>query len=202
MQQELCRQRSRLRAAKVRIQYLPTANLLSYPFRFDRVFWEFSWFTSVTLGAVRYSVPAFKYARPPGLQTDRIYRTLPSLVLFCAPYNLCWWNIVIIQSDGKVTQPIPETGSICRKINYSEIRKGKTSFLSDFRGERDKVWRISSKLSSLNTKGRPERFLTCTLPVSSETVHQTRFCRFICHRRIGKVSLISFWQVKYERDAR
>jgi hypothetical protein len=32
------------------------------------------------------------------------------------------------------------------------------SFLSDFRGERNKVWRISSKLSSLNTEG-PARFL-------------------------------------------
>jgi hypothetical protein len=40
------------------------------------------------------------------------------------------------------------------------------SFLSDFRGERNKVWRISTKLFSFNTEGRPEWFLSCTLPVS------------------------------------
>jgi hypothetical protein len=29
----------------------------------------------------------------------------------------------IIQGDQKVMQPIPDTGSICQKINYTKIKK-------------------------------------------------------------------------------
>jgi hypothetical protein len=30
---------------------------------------------------------------------------------------------IVLQSDRKVTQPIPDTSSICQKINYIELRK-------------------------------------------------------------------------------
>jgi hypothetical protein len=35
-----------------------------------------------------------------------------------------------------------------------------------------------------------------------QMVHQTRHCRFVWQRRIGNVSLNSFWQVKWERNFR
>jgi hypothetical protein len=35
-------------------------------------------------------------------------------------------NLLIIQGDRKITQPIPDTYSICQKTNYTEIWKQKT----------------------------------------------------------------------------
>jgi hypothetical protein len=51
--------------------------------------------------------------------------------------------------------------------------------------EHNKVWRISSKLSSLNTEGRSKQFLSCLLRVT-EKVHHTRYRRSVWHWRIGK----------------
>jgi hypothetical protein len=69
-----------------------------------------------------------------------------------------------LQDDRKVTQPIPDTCSICqkKKKNYTEIIKQKTIL--------HQVLEMStaSTLSSLNTEGRPERFLSCTLPLAQE----------------------------------
>jgi hypothetical protein len=36
-----------------------------------------------------------------------------------------WLVVSMIQGDRKVTQPVPDTCSTCRKINYTEIRKQK-----------------------------------------------------------------------------
>jgi hypothetical protein len=37
-------------------------------------------------------------------------------------------NIPFLQGDRKVKQPIPDTCSVCQKINYTAIRKQKTMF--------------------------------------------------------------------------
>jgi hypothetical protein len=62
--------------------------------------------------------------------------------------------------------------------------------------ERNKVWRISTKLSSLNTEGRPERFLSCTLPVSRKRFTRRDTVDLFGTGESGNVSLNSFWQVK------
>jgi hypothetical protein len=41
----------------------------------------------------------------------------------------CRWEIMFVQDDRKVTQPIPDTCSICQKIKYIEIRKQKNNII-------------------------------------------------------------------------
>jgi hypothetical protein len=50
---------------------------------------------------------------------------IKSVVYFNLPRDICEIIVAIIQSDRKVTQPIPDTYSVCQKRNYNEIRKQK-----------------------------------------------------------------------------
>jgi hypothetical protein len=73
-------------------------------------------------------------------------------------YQVPWvraWHVHDMDEVLKSLQPYEHF----RRIIHSEEKVFSV-------GGRNKVWRISSKLSSLNTDGRPERFLSCTLPVS------------------------------------
>jgi hypothetical protein len=85
----------------------------------------------------------------------------------------------IIQSDRKVTQPILDTCCVCQKINYIETRKQKT--MSYY------VLEMSTAFSDASIHSFPH--ILC-FPVKSfcvtETVHQTRYCRYVWHRRIWK----------------
>jgi hypothetical protein len=94
-----------------------------------------------------------------------------------------------VQGDRKVTQPIPDICSICKKINYTEIGKQKTMLYQ--------VLEMSTAFSDACI--HPSSHVWCN-PVNSscvtETVHQTRYCRFVWHKRIGKCIPNSYWQVK------
>jgi hypothetical protein len=70
------------------------------------------------------------------------------------------------------------------------------SFLHDFHGERNKVWQILSKLSSLNTEGRLELFLSCMLPVSQKRFTGWDTVDLFGTAESGNLSPNSFWQVK------
>lgn len=52
--------------------------------------------------------------------------------------------LIIIQSDQKLTQPIPDTYLICQKINYIRIRKQKNNVILTF----GKVHRVQRHLHS------------------------------------------------------
>jgi hypothetical protein len=54
---------------------------------------------------------------------------------------------------------------------------------------------ISSKLSSHNTEGRPERFLSCTLAVSRKRFTRRDIVNLFGTGESGNVSINSFWQV-------
>jgi hypothetical protein len=47
----------------------------------------------------------------------------------CFSLFSCSTYALIIQSNRKVTQPIPDTCSICQKINYIDIRKQKNNVI-------------------------------------------------------------------------
>jgi hypothetical protein len=85
----------------------------------------------------------------------------------------------VIQVNRKVTQPIPDTFSICRKINYIKIWKQKVMLYQ--------LLEMSTAFSDAYISSFPH--VWCS-PVKSscvmETVHQTRYCRFFWHRRAGK----------------
>jgi hypothetical protein len=81
-------------------------------------------------------------------------------------------------SDRKVAQPIPDTRSICQEVNYIENIEQNQCYIKCCKCPPRSV-------SLLNKEGRPERFLSCTLPVT-ETVHQAGYCRFVWHGEIEK----------------
>jgi hypothetical protein len=85
------------------------------------------------------------------------------------PENI--FNVLII-TDREVTQPLPDTSSIFQKTNYTEIRKQKNNVIYSF-GNVHRGQRCMHSLSSL---------CSCV----TETVHQTRYCRFVWHKRIAK----------------
>jgi hypothetical protein len=65
-----------------------------------------------------------------------------------------------VQSDRNVTQPIPDTCSICHKMTLNSENKSNV-ILSV---EMSTLFSVAC-ISSLTTEGRPRRFLSCTLPV-------------------------------------
>jgi hypothetical protein len=97
-------------------------------------------------------------------------------------------------------QPIPDTYSISQKINYTEIRKKNNVF---------EVLEMSTTFSDAYIHSFPH--VWCN-PVKSscvtETVHQTRYCRFVSHRRIEKCisklilasSLIKWCQIVFHNE--
>jgi hypothetical protein len=98
------------------------------------------------------------------------------------------WESRNVLDDQNVTQTIPNTCSICQKINYIEIRKQKKTLYF--------ILEMSTAFSDayINTEGRPERFLSCTYPVSRK-----RFTRRCTVDLFGtgeseNVSLNSFYQ--------
>jgi hypothetical protein len=76
----------------------------------------------------------------------------------------------VVQGDWKITLPIPDACSMCQKINYFKIRKQKQCFF------------VNACIHSLP-------HVWCN-PVKSscvtETVHQTRYCRFVWYMRSSK----------------
>jgi hypothetical protein len=88
-------------------------------------------------------------------------------------------DVRVLQSDRKVAQTIPDTCSICQKISYTEIRKQKTIILNV--GDDHRVQRCMHSLRR-STGTVSVLHASCV----TETVHQTRYCRFVWHRRIEK----------------
>jgi hypothetical protein len=86
-------------------------------------------------------------------------------------------NWAVIQGDRKVTQPIPDTCSICHKINYIEIRKQRTMLCCV-----GNVHRVQRCIHSFPHVWYNPVKSSCV----TETFHQKRYCRFVWHRKIGK----------------
>jgi hypothetical protein len=91
----------------------------------------------------------------------------------------------LIQSDRKVTQPILDTCSIYQKINSVQIRKQKKNSVIISVGNVHRVQRCIHSLFSSCLMQPGEEFLQWP-----ETVHQTKYFRFVWHRRIRKSKLI------------
>jgi hypothetical protein len=81
----------------------------------------------------------------------------------------------IIRDHQKVKQPIPGTCYVCQKINYIKMRKKRRCFI--------KCRKRPSRSVMHEFTLFPMSDATCV----TETVYQKRYCRFVLHRRIGKV---------------
>jgi hypothetical protein len=101
----------------------------------------------------------------------------------------------IIHSGRKVTKPIPDSYSICSKINYTEIRKQKIGYVSV--GYVHSVQRYMRLL-----------FASCLMRPGKEFIQwREQFpwrdgVDLFGTGDLVNVSLNSFWQVTWERDAR
>jgi hypothetical protein len=118
-----------------------------------------------------------------------------SLSYFIPHYRTSALNITLLhmQCDWKVTQLIPDICSVCQKINYIEIRKQKTMLYD--------LFETSTAFSDACIHSFPHVWCNWTISVLhaccvTETVHQTRYCRFFWPRRIGKCTSKLIPQIK------
>jgi hypothetical protein len=81
------------------------------------------------------------------------------------------------------------------KLHWNQKTKS-NGFLSAGNAHRVQRCMHSPRLSSLNTEGRPERFLSCTLPVSRKRFTRRDTVDLFGTGESGNASLNSFWQVR------
>jgi hypothetical protein len=115
--------------------------------------------------------------------SNRLWECVPDVRLF-SKCLLCY-----IQSDLKVTQPIPDTCSICQKINYIEVRKQTNVILS--------VWKCPPR-SAMNVFTLFLMFdaTRWIVPVSRKRFTRRDTVDLSGTGESGNVSLNSFWQVE------
>jgi hypothetical protein len=97
-----------------------------------------------------------------------------------------------IQGDRKVTQPIPDTCSLCQKINCIEIRKQKNNVIWSV-GNVHRIQRWMHPLFSSCWMQPGEEFLQWRLKCTAQYFVSIRLMSGTGES--GNVSLKSFWQV-------